>query len=177
MTVLFPEAVKAQGNHSVTVVQTLPDSDAPKLTEVNGTGSINVSCFLFGTGGFAATSTTNKGEAPPRLCTTETFQEFGNTSYEISDLQYVYDPQGDPTEDANRAMAALTPGTEVYLIERLGLDAKTAPYAVGQKVNVHHVRVGPQNRTKTGDGEFDQFSITQSVIHIEPPVYDVALVA
>lgn len=175
MTVLFPEAVKAQGNHSVTVVQTLADMSAPTLIEVNATGSINVSCFLFGSGGFAATSTTNKGEAPARLCTTETFQEFGNTSYEISDLQYVYSPQEDDTTDANKAMAALTPGTEVYLIERLGLDAKTAAYAAAQKVNVHHVRLGPQNRTKTGDGEFDQFSITQSVIHIEPPVYDVAL--
>lgn len=175
MTVVFPEGIKAQGNISVTVAQTVADMEAPKLaTEINAVSSVNVSCFLFSGG--TGTSTTNKGEAPRRLCTTETFQEFGNTSYEVTDLQYVYNPQGDDTDEANDAKVALTPGTDVYLIIRNGLDARNTALAVDQLVDVWHVRLGPQNRGVTGDGEFDQFSITQSVIAIEPPVYGVEIV-
>jgi hypothetical protein len=176
MTVIFPEAVKAQGNTSVKVVTTIASPSAPSLaTEIGAVSSVDVSCFLFGD--FSAMATTAKGEAPRRLCTTETLQEFGNTSYEISDIQYVYSPQDDDTDNANKAKAALTEGAEVWLVERLGLNARTGTYAAGQFVNLHHVRLGPQNRTKTGDGEFDQFSITQSVIHVEPPFYDVEIAA
>lgn len=175
MTVIFPEAVKAQGNTSVIAVQTIADGDAPKLaTEINAGTSVNVSCYIFGD--FSASGTTNRGTAPRRLCTTEEIQEFGFTSYEISDLQYVYDPQAADSAENNKAKAALTPGTDVWLVERLGLNARTSALAVGQKVNLHHVKLGPQNRTKTGDGEFDQFSITQSVTHVEPPYYDVTIV-
>lgn len=176
MTVIFPEAVKAQGNTSVKVVTAIADPAAPKLaTELNAASSVDVSCYLFGD--FAATATTNKGEAPRRLCSVETLQEFGNTSYEITDIQYVYDPQASSSDAANKAKAALTEGAEVWLVERLGLNARTGAFAATQKVNLHHVRLGPQNRTKTGDGEFDQFSITQSVIHVEPPYYDVTIAA
>ena len=175
MTVVFPEAVKAQGNVSVTVVQTIADPTAPKLaTEINAASSVNVSCYLYSGG--MGTSTTNKGEAPRRLCSTDTFQQFGNTSYDISDLVYLYNPQEDDTDEANEAKAALTEGSDVYLVVRKGLDAKTAAYATGQLVDVWHVRLGPQNRGMTGDGEFDEFAITQTVIVLDAPEYDAAIV-
>jgi hypothetical protein len=44
-------------------------------------------------------------------------------------------------------------------------------------VDVWHVRLGPQNRSTTGDGEFDEYSVTQSVIALEPPEYGVLIVA
>ena len=44
-------------------------------------------------------------------------------------------------------------------------------------MNLHHVKLGPRNRTKTGDGEFDELAITQSVIYLEPPYLDVQIVA
>jgi len=171
MTVLFPEAVKAQGNISVKVVQTIADMSAPKLaTEINATSSVDVSCFLFSGG--AGTATTNKGAAPRRVCTTDEFQEFGNTSYEVSDLQYVYSPQGAASTDANKAKQALTEGSIVYLVIRKGLDADTAPFVAAQTVEVWRVKLGPQNRTMTGDGEFDQFSVTQTVVVKGKPVLD-----
>lgn len=176
MTVVFPEATKVQGNTSVTVVQTVADTAAPKLaTEINAASSVNVSCFLYSGG--VGTSSTNKGEAPRRLCTTETFQQFGNTTYEITDLMYVYDPQGDDADPANEAKAALTEGTDVYLVVRKGLDAQSSAYATTQKVDVWHVRLGPQNRGATGDGEFDEFAITQSVIVLSPPEFDATIAA
>jgi hypothetical protein len=177
MTVLFPEATKAQGNISVTVAPSVADTSAPSLaTDINAAGSVNVSCFLYDNGSIVSAST-NKVTANPRLCTTEQFQQFGNTTYEVSDLSYVYDPQGVSSADPNKAKEALTEGAEVYLVERLGLDAQNTAYAAGQIVNIYHVRLGKQNRTRQGDAEAAEFSITQSAILLAPPVYDVAIVA
>ena len=177
MSVIFPEATKAQGNISVTVVASVADTDAPDLSsEINAAGSVNVSCFLYDNGS-VVNATTNKVTANARLCTTEQFQQFGNTTYEVSDLIYVYDPQASGTADENKAKTLLAEGSDVYLVERLGLDAQTTAYAAAQLVNVYHVRLGPQNRTRQGDAEAAEFSITQSAILLEPPVYDVAIVA
>lgn len=177
MTVLFPEATKAQGNISVTVVATIADTDAPSLAgEINAAGSVNVSCFLYDNGSIVSANT-NKVTANARLCTTEQFQQFGNTLYEVSDLTYVYDPQASGTTDENKAKAALDEGADVYLVERLGLDAQNTAYAAAQIVNIYHVRLGKQNRTRQGDAEAAEFSITQSAILLEPPVYDVAIAA
>lgn len=175
MTVIFPEATKSLGNTMVVAVATIANMSAPDLSsEINAGTSVIGSCFLYAD--MVATGETNKGTAPTRACEKTEREEFGRTKFSISDIQYVYDPQAGAT-DENKFKDALAPDTELYLVERVGLDAQTTALAAGQKVNVHHVRVGPQNRTKTGDGEFDEFSITQAVSYIEDPVYDVAIVA
>lgn len=176
MTVIYPEATQVLGNTSVVVVQTIADLDAPKAaTEIKASSSVNVSCFLYSGG--VGTSTTAKGEAPRRLCTKSTLQQFGQTTYEVTDLQYTYDPQAALSTDDNKARAALVEGTEVYLVIRRGLDAEDSDYAAGQYVDVWKVRLGPQNKTQTGDGDQDEFSITQSVVALTPPTEDVQLVA
>jgi hypothetical protein len=176
MSVVFPTAIKSQGNVSVVVVQTMTTPSAPSLaTDINGATAVNGSCYLYSGG--AGTSNTNKGDAPRRLCSTSTFQQLGNTSYDVTDLQYVYDPQSASTVPANKLMAALAPGASVYLIIRKGLNAQTTAYAATQKVDVWHIKLGPQNFGMTGDGEFDELSITQSVVVLEPPLFGVAIVA
>lgn len=176
MTVLYPEATQVYGNTSVLVVQSMAAPGAPDLSsDINAASTVNVSCFLYSGG--EGTSTTNKGEAPRRLCTKAVLQQFGQTTYEVTDLQYTYDPQGAPSSDDNKARAALVEGTEVFLVLRRGLDAQDTAYAVGQRVDVWKVRLGPQNKTQTGDGEFDEYSITQSVVALTPPTEDVAIVA
>jgi hypothetical protein len=176
MTVFFPEATQVYGNTSVVVVQTIANPEAPSLaTDINAATSVNVSCYLYSGG--VGTSTTNKGEAPRRLCTTSVLQNFGQTTYEVTDLQYTYDPQEDLTHENNDARNALTEGSEVYLVVRRGLNAQDTAYAAAQKVDVWHVRLGPQNKTQTGDGEFDEYSITQAVVAMEPPVEDVEIAA
>lgn len=175
MTVIFPEATKSLGNTMVVAVATIANMSAPDLSsELSAGTSVIGSCFLYAD--MVATGETNKGTAPTRACEKTEREEFGRTKFSISDIQYVYDPQAGAT-DENKFKDALAPDTELYLVERVGLDAQDVALAAGQKVNVHHVRVGPQNRTKTGDGEFDEFSITQAVSYIEDPVYDVAIVA
>jgi hypothetical protein len=176
VTVIFPEATKSLGNTMLIAVATISNMSAPDLSsEINASTSVIGSCYLYAD--MVATGETNKGTAPTRSCEKTEREEFGRTKYSISDIQYVYDPQAAATTDENLFKAALAPDTELYLVERVGLDSRTTALAAGQKVNVHHVRVGPQNRTKTGDGEFDEFSITQAVSYIEDPVYDVAIVA
>lgn len=179
MTVLFPEATQVYGNTSVVVAQSLTDTTAPYAvslaTDINDVTSVNVSCFLYNGG--TGTSTTNKGEAPRRLCTKSVLQQFGSTTYEVTDLQYTYDPQAPLSADSNAAREALTEGSEVYLIIRRGLDAQDTAYSAGQYVDVWHVRLGPQNKTQTGDGEFDEYSITQTVVALEPPTEDVIVAA
>jgi hypothetical protein len=176
ISIVFPEATKVQGNTSVYVVQTMANMSAPDLSsEINAASSVVVSCYLYGD--LNPTVTTNKGEAPRRLCTTQVFQQFGNTTYEVPDLQYVYTPQEATSTSNNKAVASLTEGSSVFLVIRRGLNAQTGVAAVGQYVDTWHVRLGPQNRTTTGDGEFDEYSITQSVIALEPPHYGVQIVA
>lgn len=179
MSVLFPEAVKAQGNTSVTVVQTVTTTGPKLATEVNAATSVDVSCFLYGGG--AGTSTQNKGSAPDRLCSVDSFEQFGRVTYSVSDLQFLYDPQADSTDPANKARTVLTEGSDVWLVVRRGRSAQNEPYAVGDVVDLWHVRLGKQNKTTTGGGdtagEFDEYSITQSAIVLESPIEDVALVA
>jgi hypothetical protein len=119
--------------------------------------------------------------APARLCTTEQFQELGNTTYEVADLQYVYDPQAaSSARTRTRRRPLLVEGTEVYIVERLGLAGRRrdpVDYAAGQYVNVYHVRLGKQNRVRQGDAEAAVFAITQSAILIDPPHYDAVVAA
>lgn len=179
MTVFYPEATQVFGKTSVVVMQELADTTKPIVpslaTDIKAVTSVNVSCFLYSGG--QGTSTTSKGEAPRRLCTTRVLQQFGATTYEVSDLQYSYDPQQPLTHENNKARAALAEGSEVWLAIRRGIDAQDEDFAADQIVDLWHVRLGPQNKTQTGDGEFDEYSITQTVVALEPPIEDVAIAA
>ena len=168
MTVDFPEAAPSKGYSKVTAATAVATLTAPSLgTEVSAASSVEVSGYLFD---FAPTATQNKGSQPARLATTSQLDQLGLTSYSIPTLTYVYDPQGDDTADANKAKALLAEGAEVYLIERLGLLAKSVPFTVGDRVRVHHVRMGTQVPTRSGDDEFAVRQISQEVAYLEEPV-------
>ena len=175
MTVVFPDAVKAQGRISVTAVpvDSLASTSAPSLADL--ADGVNISMYLY-SGSGVPTSTTATGEAPRRLGSTEVAQELGTTSRTIGDLSYVYNTQRPDSDPANAAKALLDEGSEVYLVYRYGIDADT-PLAVGDKVNIWRAQLGPQNEGATGDGDFDQLNITQAAISKAPPVKGVALVA
>lgn len=177
MTILFPDGVQQLGNTSVAVVQTMAAPGSPSLaTDLNAASTVNVSCFLYS--GAEPAKNANKGTKPRRLCTRRDVETFGTITYEVSDLVYTYDPQADSTATANKARAALTEGSTVYLVIRRGLAAETTAFAAAQKVDVWKVKLGPQNKTRTGDGDQDEFSITQSVtVAVAGPWEDVAIAA
>lgn len=176
LDVVFPEAIKAEGNISVTVVPkaSLTSTAAPSLADLTADG-VNVSMYLY-SGAADASSATNTGTAPRRLGSKDVFNEFGETTHTIGDLQYVYSPQADDTDPANAALAVCGEGAQVYIIYRYGPDAET-PLAVGDKVNIWLAELGPQNETPTGTGEFDQLAVSQAAIAKAAPVKRVALVA
>lgn len=174
MTVVFPEFVSQYGNTSVLVIQSLTAPGAISLTsDINDATTVNVSCYMYSGG--VGTETTNKGTRPRRLCTTKEFQAFGSTTYEVTDLSYGYDPQKADNDPANAAKTALESGTKVVIAVRKGLDAEDAAYAASQRVDLWYVELGPQNRGVTGDGEFDEYAISQPVTVYREPDYDVVI--
>lgn len=176
LDVVFPEAIKAEGNISVTVVPkaSLTSTSTPSLADIT-TAGVNASLYLY-SGSGAASSATNTGTAPRRLGSKDVFNEFGETTHTIGDLQYVYSPQADDTDPANAVKTVCVEGAEVYLIYRYGVDSET-PLAAADKVNIWLAELGPQNETPTGDGEFDQLAVSQAAIVKAPPIKGVALVA
>lgn len=166
MTIIYPEGTPTLGNTKVKAVVTIADLLAPKLaTEINAVSSVDISCYLY-PAGWAPSATTAKGSKPARLCSKNDLQQFNRTAYEVGDLQYVYDPQGASTVDANKAKTLLVEGTKIYLVERLGLDAQTNAFAVAQKVTTHYLILGPQIPSGDRTDENGEFFITQSVIYV-----------
>lgn len=174
MTVLIPEGVSSFGTTSVGLVPTIADPQAPTLTEITGVGSVNASCYMFGD--FMVTTTAAKVARDRRLCQRKTDQSFGEETTEVTDIQYIEGPQEDGTVDRNKVKTAIPAGTEIWVVERRGIAAETEDFATGDVVNLHRVVTGPQNRTKSSDGDGGEFTITQSVVHRES-VYDVEIVA
>lgn len=178
MTIVFPEGVKSQGRTALGIGVSAPaDPMAPKLSTdlALAAAGLNASCYVFGEIEF--TTNVNKGEAPRRLCSSTVLQEFGNKSHQIGTIQIVWDPQEDDTDEVNAAKALLADGAELWFYIRRGPDAQNVDFAVGDRVEVRHVRVDGGRPGRTGDGEFDQFSWQVDAIDIEPPKYDAVLVA
>lgn len=171
MTVLYPEAVKFQGNVAVKAVLSIADVAAPKLaTEINAVTSVDLSCYLRD---FAPPITLNSGTAPARLCTTIQLPSEGNAEYGALPLRYVYDPKTAPTTDGNKALATLAPGASIFFVVRKGLDARGAVWAATQRVEVWQGRMGKvQSRTRSGDDEFAELEIEQLFIPTAIPNFD-----
>lgn len=173
MTVLMPETTKSQGNKVVIVLTTPPaNPSAPTLAELNA--GLFVQCHIYGD--FSGTPSQNVGEGPRKMCTRVVPQQLGNVTYQIADWQYSYVPQqmGTPGAAGNEAIEALAPGTDVYVYEGPGIDGGSGAVASGDVVNQYHLDCGVQRRGQTGDGEFDEFSVTQSFVmsNGEEPIFD-----
>lgn len=173
MTVVMPETIKSQGNKILIVLTTPPAVPAaPTKAELNA--GLFVQCHIYGT--FSGTPTQSVGAGPQKMCTKVTPQQLGNITYEIADVQYSYVPQamGTVGSDGNEAIEALTPGTDIYVAEGPGIDGTTALVALNDVVNLYHLECGVQRRGQTGDGEYDEFSVTQSFVlaNGEEPKFD-----
>lgn len=174
-TVYYPEGVQSQGNVKVKAVLTMANPAAPTVAEVNASSAVDMSLFLY-PGGWGPTVTTNKGTKPPRLASKTTLESFNRSAYGLPDLTYAWNPQAADTDPANAAKAALDQGLQVYLVERLGKDAESVPFAAGDFVRVHVVRLGEQFPVYDPTDENDEFKIQQPAIYVSPPAHRVALV-
>lgn len=175
MVAVSPTGVKTQGNVKVQFVITMANIAAPTNTEVTAGTALDVSCYLLADG-FARSVTTNKGNAPRRLCTKKQFEQFGSTTYSIADLHYIMDPQGAAASTGVKAWEKLTPGQAGYFVVRLGIDPVVTDWAVGQFVEVWPVTLGERMIDGDPTDEFAEFYATQSVITTANRTERVALV-
>jgi hypothetical protein len=169
--VVFPEAVSAYANRKVVVLTTAPaDLDAATVTEVEAgvTAGLELTMFLINSSSRGGGSQ-NKGVGPRRVGEVSQFQRLGSATLESPTLQYIHDPQGTSSDTANKPKTALVPGTEVWIIDRLGVDSETA-WTAAQNYRLHHVRVGEQFPVPSGDGEFDIETITQETEYLTAPL-------
>lgn len=174
MTVVFPDGVRSRGNESVVFVATLADPSAPKLTELAAVTSVNVSCYLTG---FAPQGSQESAE-DVRLCSEQIFEDPGDVQVSIDNIEYVYYPQATVPTANNKAYELLKNGVAGYLVDRRGLNARTAALAIGQLVDVYPVRLGEQFRMPVDPGQQGgKFRITQKPFVTGPYEYDCALVA
>ena len=163
MTIFTPDTVASQGNTSVYILTTPPvDPASPTKAEIDA--GIVASCFFYG-GQFTATGEQSTGERPRKLCHKVTPQALGAVTFSIEAIQFSHDPQGADTDEANAVRTALAEGTKVWIYDRMGKDAETEPVAAGDVLRGHHLDTGVQNWGQTGDGEFDEFSVTQQLTY------------
>lgn len=168
-----PVTIKSQGNTTLIVLTTPPAvTTAPTKAELNA-GKF-ITCHVYGD--FGATPTQNTGSAPRKMCSRVEPQQLGNVTYTINDISYSYNPQAAaaPAGAGNTAFDALTEGALVYLVEGPGIDGLTSVLAEDDVINLYYVECGVQRRGRTGDGEFDEFNITQSFVMVDgaEPQYD-----
>lgn len=173
MTVIYPEGTPTLGNTKVKAAVAVADLEAPKLaTEINAASSVDLTCFLY-PAGWNPSATQAKGTKPARLCTTTQSESLNRTTWTLPALQYVYDPQADDETDENKAKALLTEGTEIFIVERMGLDGQDAAFAVGQRTRTHHIRVGTQVPSGDRTDENGEFFIMQEAVYVVDPVVGV----
>ena len=178
MPLTQPATVKSQGNTTLIVLSTPPAiTTAPTKAELNA-GEF-ITCHVYGD--FGATPTQNVGSAPRKMCSRVEPQQLGNVTYAINDISYSYAPQEAAAGGGagNEAFDLLTEGTQVYLVEGPGIDGLTSALNTADVVNIYHVECGVQRRGRTGDGEFDEFNVTQSFVMVDgaEPQYDYAVPA
>lgn len=175
MTIHFPDGVASLGNTSVIIASTITDPEEPTLAELTpGVGIVNASCFVFTVP--RATTTASKVDRPKRACERKARQRFGQETTELVSLNYSHNPQENSAHADNKVKTLCTPYTQVWVVLRDGLPAETEAIATGDIVDLHLVELGPQNKGVTGDGDGDEFNITQDVTVLESHT-DVAVVA
>ncbi len=175
MVAVTPTGVKALGAFKVSWVATMANQAAPTNAEIIAGTSLDISCYLLADG-LTRTVSTNKGNPQRRLCTRIQYEANGITTYSLSDLHYIVNPQGAAATTAMLAYEKLVPGTSGYLVVRLGPDPIATDWAVGQFVEVWPVNLGDRMITGDPTNEFEEFYVQQSVAVTGPRTERVATV-
>lgn len=173
MTVVYPEGVRSRGNESVLFVPVILDPLAPKLTELNAVGAVNISCWL---SGFQPQGSQESAE-DRRLCSQQIFEDPGDVQISIDNIEYVYYPQATAPTANNKAYEILKLDATGYIVDRRGLNARTAVLAITQLVDIYPVRLGEQFRQAVDPTQQGgKFRISQKAFVTGPYYYDSAIV-
>ena len=167
MVLVYPEGTPTLGNTSVRGVLTMAVPTAPDLSsDINAVTSVDLSAHLYPEG-WTPTGTTARGTQKARLASKTLIEQFNRTTYTLGDLMYVYDPQAADAAAGNEAKELLVAGTQLWLVERIGLDAEDDAWAVGQHTLSHHVELGPQIRMGDRTDDNGEFMIQQPIRYLD----------
>lgn len=165
MPVDLPPTTPALGA-KVGILLTTPPANPAAPTKAELNAGLFVQCHVYGA--LDGQPTQNTGAAPPKACTKDEEQRLGRVVWPSFDLQYSWMPQeaGTPGADGNEMYEACTPWSYKYLYLCDGLDGEaTSALATGDVVNRgFRVQCGEQREGVTGDGEFDEFAVTQAFV-------------
>lgn len=171
MTVTVPESVPTDGNITTWWVPAIASKSAPKAaTEIGAAGSLNLQCYLKD---FVGITTTVEEVEDWRACLRTVLATPGNEKTTIDPLVVTIDPQNQAGTN-NKAYAALTPGTDGYIVVRYGVAVEAAP-AAAQVVDVLPVTVASRNKQKAERNS--QLKAEIKVMLRDVPAYDVVMAA
>lgn len=161
----------ADGNVAVWLVPAIADTTAPKLTELEAAGAVDISCYLTSDG--YTTSLDQQVISDERLCSTETFEQPGRVSRTLS-VTYIDNTNSPNEATANKAKDTLVPGSVHYVVVRRGKAFDTA-LAVGDKITVTPVKAGQYDDVAPEANSV--LKTTQKLFITERTQSDVAVVA
>jgi hypothetical protein len=125
-------------------VPAIADDVAPKITEVNASGSFYFTCFVPEDYGGGWTPTFNKGAGLRLLCSGSTPETLNPTTFAGNDIVVVVDPQADASDNDKKAFEFFRDGFTGKLVRSLNVandlsDAVT----LGDFVDVAPVDITP----------------------------------
>ncbi len=146
---LDPPGIDAAGMSRIVFVQALSDPTAPTTTEIKA--GTDLSCALYG-----FSPTVDQGTVTrTKYCYKQSAESLGRANVTIEAIEYDYNPQ-DPEDEDYAYYSALEPGTHGYIVDRRGLDARTADWEAEQIVDIYPATLGARGRVAidpTAEGE------------------------
>lgn len=154
---LDPPGIDAAGMSKVVFVPALADASAPTVAEIKA--GTDLSCAIY-----AFNASTEQGTVRlAKYCYKQAVEALGRATTSIEAIEYDYHPQ--KLDDPDYAYyTALEPGTHGFIIDRRGLDAKTAAWEADQLVDVYPVTLGARSRVAINpEAEGEKLRTRQSI--------------
>lgn len=128
----------ADGNFKVVWVPAIADTKAPKLTELNAVGALDISCYLTGDGW---NPTKEQATIPdPRLCSRQEYGRPGRKTPGLS-ITVIDNTNSDNATDSNEAVETIVENAQGYFVERIGVPYED-DFAADQKVSIYPATAG-----------------------------------
>lgn len=173
---LKPQKVQANGKDAWWFVPAIASISTPVITEVNAALGLNITCYLLAEQD-GVTSNVEKVRLARLLCETTTTEGLGETTWSLSDIQGVFDPQAAAASTGKKAWDLFKSGASGFLVRRQGVVSITdANVTTGQFVDVFKVDVSPATPGKTATDASGIYSFTAGVALLDQ-AFNVAVVA
>ncbi len=152
-TDIFPVGVQAPGNNLAIWLKTAPaDPAKPTVAELTGTGALDISCYLK-QDAFDNLDLSQDTEDDTRFCDASKREAFGQSSFDLKEIEHIVDQQSAGTEPGNMAKGQIEANSTGYLYLRLGKPQKT-PIAAADVVDGFIVTTGEAFTKPIGTGKY-----------------------